>query len=216
MNKYGYVRVSSKDQNLNRQLDAFSELGIRSKYIYIDKMSGKDFKRPNYKAMVSKIKAGDTVVIMSIDRLGRNYDEILEQWRMLTKEKHVDIEVIDMPLLNTNYEREGLTGVFISDLVLQILAYVAETERSFIKQRQAEGIAAAKARGVKFGVSKAELPEEFAEYFNLWKQGEITIRQAANELGISASTFYRRCKDMQNGVEKNVAKCRQCETHNKT
>ncbi len=216
MNKYGYVRVSSKDQNLNRQLDAFSELGIRSKYIYIDKMSGKDFKRPNYKAMVSKIKAGDTVVIMSIDRLGRNYDEILEQWRMLTKEKHVDIEVIDMPLLNTNYEREGLTGVFISDLVLQILAYVAETERSFIKQRQAEGIAAAKARGVKFGISKAELPEEFAEYFNLWKQGEITIRQAANELGISASTFYRRCKDMQNGVEKNVAKCRQCETHNKT
>ena len=121
-----------------------------------------------------------------------------------------------MPLLNTNYEREGLTGVFISDLVLQILAYVAETERSFIKQRQAEGIAAAKARGVKFGISKAELPEEFAEYFNLWKQGEITIRQAANELGISASTFYRRCKDMQNGVEKNVAKCRQCETHNKT
>lgn len=212
MNKYGYVRVSSKDQNLNRQLDAFSELGIRSKYIYIDKMSGKDFKRPNYKAMVSKIKAGDTVVIMSIDRLGRNYDEILEQWRMLTKEKHVDIEVIDMPLLNTNYEREGLTGVFISDLVLQILAYVAETERSFIKQRQAEGIAAAKARGVKFGVSKAELPEEFAEYFNLWKQGEITIRQAANELGISASTFYRRCKDMQNGVEKNVAKCRLFET----
>lgn len=216
MKKYGYVRVSSKDQNLNRQLDAFSELGIRSKYIYIDKMSGKDFKRPNYKAMVSKVKAGDTVVIMSIDRLGRNYDEILEQWRMLTKEKHVDIEVIDMPLLNTNYEREGLTGVFISDLVLQILAYVAETERSFIKQRQAEGIAAAKARGVKFGISKAELPEEFAEYFNLWKQGEITIRQAANELGISASTFYRRCKDMQNGVGKNVAKCRQCETHNKT
>lgn len=216
MKKYGYVRVSSKDQNLNRQLDAFSELGIRSKYIYIDKMSGKDFKRPNYKAMVSKVKAGDTVVIMSIDRLGRNYDEILEQWRMLTKEKHVDIEVIDMPLLNTNYEREGLTGVFISDLVLQILAYVAETERSFIKQRQTEGIAAAKARGVKFGISKAELPEEFAEYFNLWKQGEITIRQAANELGISASTFYRRCKDMQNGVGKNVAKCRQCETHNKT
>lgn len=174
-------------------------------------MSGKDFKRPNYKAMVSKVKAGDTVVIMSIDRLGRNYDEILEQWRMLTKEKHVDIEVIDMPLLNTNYEREGLTGAFISDLVLQILAYVAETERSFIKQRQAEGIAA-KARGVKFGISKAKLPEEFVEYFNLWKQGEITIRQAANELGISASTFYRRCKDMQNGVEKNVAKCRFFET----
>ena len=111
MKRYGYVRVSSKDQNLNRQLDAFSELGLESKYIYIDKMSGKDFKRPNYKKMVSKLRAGDTVVVMSIDRLGRNYDEILEQWRMLTKEKRVDIEVIDMPLLNTNYERDGLIGV---------------------------------------------------------------------------------------------------------
>jgi len=203
MKKYGYVRVSSKDQNLNRQLDAFSELGLESKYIYIDKMSGKDFKRPNYKKMVSKLRAGDTVVVMSIDRLGRNYDEILEQWRMLTKEKRVDIEVIDMPLLNTNYERDGLTGVFISDLVLQILAYVAETERSFIKQRQAEGIVSAKARGVKFGISKIELPEEkLEEFIRLWQQGEITIRQAASELGISSSTFYRRCKEMQNDMEK--------------
>ena len=203
MKRYGYVRVSSKDQNLNRQLDAFSELGLESKYIYIDKMSGKDFKRPNYKKMVSKLRAGDIVVIMSIDRLGRNYDEILEQWRMLTKEKRVDIEVIDMPLLNTNYERDGLTGVFISDLVLQILAYVAETERSFIKQRQAERIVAAKARGVKFGISKIELPEEkLEEFIRLWQQGEITIRQAASELGISSSTFYRRCKEMQNDMEK--------------
>lgn len=203
MKKYGYVRVSSKDQNLNRQLDAFLELGLESKYIYIDKMSGKDFKRPNYKKMVSKLRAGDTVVVMSIDRLGRNYDEILEQWRMLTKEKRVDIEVIDMPLLNTNYERDGLTGVFISDLVLQILAYVAETERSFIKQRQAEGIVSAKARGVKFGISKIELPEEkLEEFIRLWQQGEITIRQAASELGISSSTFYRRCKEMQNDMEK--------------
>ena len=193
MKRYGYVRVSSKDQNLNRQLDAFSELGLESKYIYIDKMSGKDFKRPNYKKMVSKLRAGDIVVVMSIDRLGRNYDEILEQWRMLTKEKRVDIEVIDMPLLNTNYERDGLTGVFISDLVLQILAYVAETERSFIKQRQAEGIVAA----------KIELPEEkLEEFIRLWQQGEITIRQAASELGISSSTFYRRCKEMQNDMEK--------------
>ena len=203
MKRYGYVRVSSKDQNLNLQLDAFSELGLESKYIYIDKMSGKDFKRPNYKKMVSKLRVGDIVVVMSIDRLGRNYDEILEQWRMLTKEKRVDIEVIDMPLLNTNYERDGLTGVFISDLVLQILAYVAETERSFIKQRQAEGIVAAKARGVKFGVSKIELPEEkLEEFIRLWQQGEITIRQAASELGISSSTFYRRCKEMQNDMEK--------------
>lgn len=144
MKKYGYVRASSKYQNLNRQLDALNELGITSKYIYIDKISGKDFNRPNYMELISKLKKGDVLVIISIDRLGRNYDEILEQWRLLTKEKHIDIEVIDMPLLNTNYEKEGLTRVFIADLVLQILAYVAETERSFIKQRQAEGIAAPK------------------------------------------------------------------------
>ena len=169
MKKYGYVRVSSKDQNLNRQLDALNELGITSKYIYIDKMSGKDFNRPNYMKLVSKLKKGDVLVIISIDRLGRNYDEILEQWRLLTKEKHIDIEVIDMPLLNTNYEKEGLTRVFIADLVLQILAYVAETERSFIKQRQAEGIAAAKSRGVQFGVRRKELPDNFEKYYKLWK-----------------------------------------------
>lgn len=135
MKKYGYVRVSSKDQNLNRQLDALANHGIESKNIYIDKLSGKDFSRPSYKKMISRLKQNDTVVIMSIDRLGRNYDEILEQWRIITKEKQADIIVLDMPLLNTNYERDGLTGVFISDLVLQILAYVAETERSFIRQR---------------------------------------------------------------------------------
>ena len=140
MKKYGYVRVSSKDQNLNRQLDALANHGIESKNIYIDKLSGKDFSRPSYKKMISRLRQKDVVVIMSIDRLGRNYDEILEQWRIITKEKQADIIVLDMPLLNTNYERDGLTGVFISDLVLQILAYVAETERSFIRQRQAEGI----------------------------------------------------------------------------
>lgn len=201
MKKYGYVRVSSKDQNLNRQLDALNELGIASKYIYIDKMSGKDFNRPNYMKLVSKLKKGDVLVIISIDRLGRNYDEILEQWRLLTKEKNIDIEVIDMPLLNTNYEKEGLTRVFIADLVLQILAYVAETERSFIKQRQAEGIAAAKSRGVQFGVRRKELPDNFEKYYKLWESRNITVREAANALNISYSTFYRRCKEKQANVK---------------
>ena len=142
--------------------------------------------------LVSKLKKGDVLVIISIDRLGRNYDEILEQWRLLTKEKYIDIEVIDMPLLNTNYEKEGLTRVFIADFVLQILAYVAETERSFIKQRQAEGIAAAKSRGVKFGVRRKELPDNFEKYYKLWESRNITVREAANALNISYSTFYRR------------------------
>ena len=202
MKKYGYVRVSSKDQNLNRQLDALYEEGVGSENVYIDKLSGKDFNRPNYKRLVSRLQEGDIVVIMSIDRLGRNYDEILEQWRLLTKERRVDIEVVDMPLLNTNYEREGLTSVFISDLVLQILAYVAETERSFIRQRQAEGIAAAKARGVKFGVQRRQMPEEFEKYFRLWKDKKITVRKAAEKLGIGYSTFYRRCRELQESDEK--------------
>ncbi len=202
MKKYGYVRVSSKDQNLNRQLDALYEVGVESKNVYIDKLSGKDFNRPNYKRLVSRLQEGDIVVIMSIDRLGRNYDEILEQWRLLTKERRVNIEVVDMPLLNTNYEREGLTSVFISDLVLQILAYVAETERSFIRQRQAEGIAAAKARGVKFGVQRRQMPEEFEKYFRLWKDKKITVRKAAEKLGIGYSTFYRRCRELQESDEK--------------
>ncbi len=197
MKKYGYVRVSSKEQNPDRQLDALKELGISSSDIYIDKMSGKNFCRPNYKKMISRLKKGDILVILSIDRLGRNYDEILEQWRFLTKEKQIDIEVIDMPLLNTNNERDGLTGVFISDLVLQILAYVAETERAFIRQRQAEGIVAAKARGIRFGVERMEVPKSFFLYYDKWKQGEITIRKAAEKVGISSSTFYRRCKEME-------------------
>lgn len=195
MKKYGYVRVSTKDQNPNRQLDTLAEHGISKRNIYIDKMSGKNFTRPNYNKMLSKVKSGDVIVILSIDRLGRNYDEILEQWRFITKQKHVDIEVLDMPLLNTNYEKDGLTGVFVSDLVLQILAYVAETERSFIKQRQAEGIASAKARGVRFGAMKKVPPNEFNIYYEMWCRGEITVRKAAKELGISASMFYRRSKE---------------------
>ena len=145
--------------------------------------------------MLKKLKAGDIVVIKSIDRLGRNYNEILEQWRIIIKEKCADIQVIDMPLLNTNQRSDNLTGVFISDLVLQILAYVAETERTFIRQRQAEGIAVAKRNGKKFGRNKNVLPENFLEYYHKWKNKEITIRQAAEALNMNYSTFYRRCKE---------------------
>lgn len=196
MCKYGYVRVSSRDQNPNRQLEALKEAGISNENMFVDKLSGKDFKRPSYIRLLRKVKPGDLIIILSIDRLGRDYDEILEQWRIITKEKHVDIEVIDMPLLNTNYERDGLTGTFISDLVLQILAYVAETERTFIKQRQAEGIACAKANGVHFGVQRKELPEEFYELYDLWRNGDISLRHAAEKLGVSHTTFHRRCKEM--------------------
>ncbi|MBE5863771.1 MAG: recombinase family protein [Lachnospiraceae bacterium] len=197
MKKIGYVRVSSKDQNPNRQMDAMKALGIPEKNIYLDKISGKNFERPAYQRMLSKLKDGDLVVILSIDRLGRNYNEILEQWRILTREKRVDVEVIDMPLLNTNTTKEGLTGVFVSDLVLQILAYVAETERAFIRQRQAEGIAAAKRRGVHFGVCKGEIPEKLEECYQRWQKGELTIREGASELGLSKSTFYRRCLELR-------------------
>lgn len=195
MKKYGYIRVSAKDQNPERQLIALRECNIREKDIFLDKVSGKDFERPQYMKLLKRLKKGDLLVVKSIDRLGRNYGEILEQWRKITKEIGVDIQVLDMPLLNTDSMHENLTGVFISDLVLQILAYVAETERSFIRQRQAEGIAAAKARGVKFGCEKNELPEKFEEYFQMWVAGEISTRKAAEELQISHSTFYRRCKE---------------------
>lgn len=195
MNKYGYIRVSTKDQNPDRQLIALKECTIKEKDIFLDKMSGKDFKRPQYLKMLRKLRRGDVVIIKSIDRLGRNYGEILEQWRKITKEIGADIQVLDMPLLNTDSTQGNLTGVFISDLVLQILAYVAETERSFIKQRQAEGIAVAKAKGVKFGCEKKALPEQFDKYFQMWLEGEISTRKAAKELNISHSTFYRRCRE---------------------
>ena len=195
MRTYGYARVSTRDQNLDRQLDALKERDISRKRIYIDKMSGKDFRRPQYQKMLGKLKKGDLLIIMSIDRLGRNYEEILEQWKLITKEKEVNIEVIDMPLLNTSETREGLTGMFIADLVLQVLAYVAEIERTFIKQRQAEGIAAAKRRGVKFGASRTEDPKELSEFCKKWHRGEVTIREAAATLGVSNSLFYRRCKE---------------------
>ena len=198
MKKYGYIRVSAKDQNPDRQLLALEEAGIKKENIYLDKMSGKDFARPAYSKMLNQLSQGDMVVIKSIDRLGRDYSEILEQWRIITKEKKADIQVLDMPLLNTFSEHEDLTGVFISDLVLQILAYVAETERAFIRQRQAEGIAAAKRKGKKFGSRRIELPEQFEKYYKLWKEGKSSSREDAKALGMSHSTFYRRCKETKN------------------
>jgi len=197
MKQYGYVRISSRDQNPERQILAMQEQHILDADIYLDKMSGQDFARPEYLRLLRVLKKGDVLVVKSIDRLGRNYGEILEQWRKITKEIGADIQVLDMPLLNTNSSHSDLTGVFIADLVLQILAYVAETERAFIKQRQAEGIAAAKRRGVKFGCQKGGLPEEFEEYYRMWRTGEISVRKAAEALHMSNSTFYRRCRERE-------------------
>ncbi len=193
MVKYGYVRVSTKEQNPERQISALQTYEIPKENIYFDQISGKNFFRPQYQKLLTELRRGDVLIIKSIDRLGRNYGEILEQWRNITKEIGANIQVIDMPLLNTNSSHEDLTGVFISDLVLQILAYVAETERSFIKQRQAEGIAIAKAKGVKFGSQKLKMPDEFDEYFEMWRRREISTRKAADRLNMSHSTFYRRC-----------------------
>lgn len=195
---YGYVRVSTREQNEERQVIAMKELDVPEKNIYLDKQSGKDFNRPKYKKLLRKIKPGDVIFIKSIDRLGRNYTEILDQWRIITKEKKVHIVVLDMPLLDTRNKGTDLTGVFISDLVLQILSYVAETERDFIKKRQAEGIAAAKARGVHFGPKKMPLSDVFYESKALWESGELSVRAAAKRANMTHSTFHRRCKELQN------------------
>ena len=188
---YGYVRVSSKDQNEARQMIALEEFGVSPDCIFTDKQSGKDFERPAYKRLIKKLKPGDLLVIKSIDRLGRNYDEILEQWRVITKEIKADIVVLDMPLLDTRTQGRDLTGTFIADLVLQILSYVAQTERESIKQRQAEGIAAAKANGVRFGRKAVELPPEFDEVCSAYQSGRLPLRIAADALGMSKSTFHR-------------------------
>ena len=186
--EYGYARVSTKEQNEQRQLIALREFGIEEKRIYVDKQSGKDFERPNYQKLVRKMKSDDTLIIKSIDRLGRNYEEILEQWRVITKEKQVAIVVLDMPLLDTRRNRD-LTGTLIADSVLQLLSYVAQTEREFIHQRQAEGIAAAKARGVRFGRKPMERPKEYEAVKKYWQTGELSARAAAKQLGISHRTF---------------------------
>lgn len=190
---YGYARVSSRDQNEQRQLDALMSFGVEEKNIFVDKQSGKDFEREKYKKLLRKLKSGDALIVKSIDRLGRNYDEILEQWRVLTKEKNISVVVLDMPLLDTRQTKD-LTGTLIADIVLQLLSYVAQTEREFIRQRQAEGIAAAKARGVKFGRKAITVPAEFEHYKRLWERGEISSRCAAEMLNISQSTFMRWVK----------------------
>lgn len=191
MDTYGYVRVSTRDQNEGRQMAAMKEFGIEDCRIVLDKQSGKNFERPGYQALVQKLKAGDTLVIKSIDRLGRNYTEILEQWRALSKEKGVDIVVLDMPLLDTRRGKD-LIGTFLSDIVLQVLSFVAENERSNIRQRQAEGIAAAKAKGVQFGRPLRPLPDNYHMVFLRWKAGTITGTAAAKECGMPLSTFRYR------------------------
>lgn len=192
--EYGYIRVSTREQNEQRQLIAMQEFGISGNRIYMDKQSGKDFERKNYKKMVRKLKKDDTLVVKSIDRLGRNYDEILEQWRMITKEKQAAIVVLDMPLLDTRQSRD-LTGTLIADIVLQLLSYVAQTEREFIRQRQAEGIAAAKQNGVKFGRKPMERPDSLELLKVRWLHGELSARAAAKQLGVTHSTFLRWAKE---------------------
>lgn len=185
---YGYIRVSTKEQNEERQVVALESFGVGQDKTYLDKQSGRDFNRPQYKRLLRKIKKGDTLVVKSIDRLGRNYDDILEQWRYITKEKHADIVVLDMPLLDTRRSND-LTGTLISDIVLQLLSYVAQTEREFIRQRQAEGIAAAKARGVKFGRAPMIRPPQFEALKSQYLSKEISARAASRILGITHKTF---------------------------
>ncbi len=189
MNKtYGYIRVSTREQNEERQIVAMREFGVEDNCMVIDKQSGKDFNRPGYKRLVKKLKPEDTLVIKSIDRLGRNYDEILEQWRTITKEKQAHIVVLDMPLLDTRTGRD-LTGTLIADIVLQLLSYVAQTEREFIKQRQREGIEVARANGVHLGRRAMERPDNFEDVKSAWMNGELSGRGAAKLLGISHTTF---------------------------
>ena len=187
---YGYARVSTKEQNEQRQIIALTQFGLSEKSIYVDKQSGKDFERTQYRRLLRKLKDGDTLVVKSIDRLGRNYEEILEQWRVITKEKRTAIVVLDMPLLDTRQNRD-LTGTLIADIVLQLLSYVAQTEREFIRQRQAEGIAAAKSRGVQFGRKPKEKPPEYPTVLEAWRRQELSARAAAARLGVTHKTFQK-------------------------
>lgn len=191
MSEYGYIRVSSKEQNEARQLDALHEQGIEDSNIFMDKQSGKDFNRPRYKTLYRKLKKGDVLYIKSIDRMGRNYDEIIQEWRRITRFREADIVVLDMPLLDTRRGKD-LMGTFLSDIVLQVLSFVAENERTNIRQRQAEGIAAAKARGVRFGRPSIPLPENFNQMRESWRNAEISIEEASKNCGMCAKTFYSK------------------------
>ena len=199
MDVYGYIRVSNVDQNEDRQLIALRGKGVAMRHIYLDKQSGKDFHRPQYKRLVKALKPGDLLYVLSIDRLGRDYREIQQQWRLLTKEKGVDICVLDMPLLDTRQGKD-LMGTFIADLVLQILSFVAQSERENIRRRQQEGIAAAKARGVKFGRPPLPLPENFYEVHRRWRNKELTLRQAAEACGMPTGTFYGKAVKFEKGL----------------
>lgn len=197
LNIYGYIRVSSRDQNEDRQLIALKEVGVLEKNIYLDKQSGKDFNRPQYEKLIRKMKKDDLLCIKSIDHLGRNYEEILQQWRILTKDKGIDIVVLDMPLLDTRRGKD-LMGTFLSDIVLQVLSFVAENERTNIKQRQAEGIAAAKEKGVKFGRPPLPLPDNFYEVHKAWRSKKLTLKEAAAACDMPVGTFYGKARKFEN------------------
>ena len=197
---YGYVRVSTAEQNEDRQLIALREMGVPKKNIFMDKLSGKDFRRPAYRRLVKRMKKNDLLYVKSIDRLGRNYEEIQNQWRRLTKEKGVDIVVLDMPLLDTRRGKD-LMGTFLSDIVLQVLSFVAENERTNIRQRQAEGIAAAKARGVKFGRPPLPLPENFYAVHKAWREKKLSLPQAAAACGMPEGTFYAKAQKFENSEQ---------------
>ncbi len=194
--EYGYARVSTKEQNEQRQIIGLKKFGLEEKNIFVDKQSGKDFDRTQYRRLIRRLRNGDLLVVKSIDRLGRNYSEILEQWRMITKERRAAIVVLDMPLLDTR-KTNDLTDTLIADIVLQLLSYIAETEREFIRQRQAEGIAAAKLRGVKFGRKPLPLPENFAEVYAAWKAKKLTLKQAAAASDMPAGTFYAKARNFK-------------------
>lgn len=198
-NIYGYVRVSNKYQNEDRQMIAMQEIQVPEQNIYTDKQSGKDFNRPMYKRLLRKVRQNDLIYIKSIDRLGRNYEEILEQWKLITKEKKVDICVLDMPLLDTRRGKD-LMGTFLADIVLALLSYVAENERVNIRQRQVEGIAAAKARGVRFGRAPKPLPENFQEVYQKWRMKKISVAEAARECEMPQTTFFERAKAYEKSI----------------
>ena len=192
---YGYIRVSTKDQNEDRQLIAMEKLDIPKKNLFVEKQSGKDFKRPQYQKLLKRLKSGDLLYIVSVDRLGRNYEEIQNQWKYLTKVKEIDICVLDMPLLDTRPYKD-LLGTFVSDLFLSVLSFVAENERNNIKKRQAEGIAAAKSRGVRFGRPEIEVSAAFYDAYAMWKSGSITLKQASEMTGLPKGTFYSKAKKL--------------------
>lgn len=200
---FGYVRVSSRDQNEDRQMIALGEVNVPPENIFMDKQSGKDFDRPQYKCLMGQLRENDLLYIKSIDRLGRNYEEIIEQWRIITKVKKADIVVLDMPLLDTRTGKD-LMGTFLSDIVLQVLSFVAENERGNIKQRQSEGISAAKAKGVRFGRPEAIVPDDFGEIVKRWEKGYLTLPQALEKSGMRQATFYRRLREYRKERGKQV------------